>query len=112
VVVTDQPNRASIEVGAVPLQTPGKLSHSHIEHHGAEVQGPTRDDIIVEEPEPPHKANPLTFVRHYFKEYFGEFIGTMILIIFGNGVNCQVVLTNFKQGEYLSISFGWGIGVM
>lgn len=36
----------------------------------------------------------------------------MILIIFGNGVNCQVVLSNLTQGSYLSISFGWGIGVM
>jgi len=30
----------------------------------------------------------------------------MVLIIFGNGVNCQVVLSNLTQGSYLSISFG------
>lgn len=33
------------------------------------------------------------------------------LICFGNGVNCQVVLSELVKGSYLSISFGWGIGV-
>lgn len=51
-------------------------------------------------------------IRNKFKEPFAEFIGTAILIIFGNGVNCQVVLSNLTQGSYLSISHGWGIGVM
>jgi aquaglyceroporin related protein len=27
------------------------------------------------------------------REYAAEFLGVMILIIFGNGVNCQVVLS-------------------
>jgi len=56
--------------------------------------------------------NPIARMRYRLKEYFGEFIGTMVLIIFGNGVNCQVVLSGLTQGSYLSISFGWGIGVM
>lgn len=57
-------------------------------------------------------ANPISRLRHKIKEPLAEFIGTMVLIIFGNGVNCQVVLSNLTQGSYLSISFGWGIGVM
>ncbi|KAG5337030.1 hypothetical protein C0989_011118 [Termitomyces sp. Mn162] len=49
-----------------------------------------------------------------------EFAGVMVLIIFGNGVNCQVVLSSNssvaaspKGGsvqDYLSISFGWAVG--
>lgn len=50
--------------------------------------------------------------RNQYKEYLAEFIATGILIIFGNGVNCQVVLSKLTQGSYLSISHGWGIGVM
>lgn len=33
-------------------------------------------------------------MQEQYKEYFAEFLGTMILIIFGNGVNCQVVLSS------------------
>ncbi|KAF8748616.1 MIP aquaporin family [Rhizoctonia solani] len=43
---------------------------------------------------------------------------TMILIIFGTGVNCQVAISHYTgssrspgpKGEYLSVSFGWAIG--
>jgi hypothetical protein len=51
-------------------------------------------------------------IRNDYKEPFAEFWGTCILILFGNGVNCQVVLSKLTQGSYLSISHGWGIGVM
>ncbi|KIM89462.1 hypothetical protein PILCRDRAFT_813403 [Piloderma croceum F 1598] len=55
--------------------------------------------------------------RDYIREPMAEFFGTMILIIFGNGVNCQVVLSSnpavasSPKGQYLSISFGWAVGV-
>jgi aquaglyceroporin related protein len=54
--------------------------------------------------------------RHSMREPVAEFLGTMILIIFGTGVDCQVVLSSkpevaaSQQGSYLSISFGWAIG--
>ncbi|CAE7079743.1 unnamed protein product [Rhizoctonia solani] len=54
--------------------------------------------------------------EHLIREPAAEFLGTMILIIFGTGVNCQVVLSGntavsaSPKGEYLSISFGWAIG--
>lgn len=57
-------------------------------------------------------------IRHTLREPFAEMLGTMVLIIFGDGVNCQVTLTGSRDvagsqaGSYLSISFGWGIGVM
>ncbi|KAJ7288082.1 major intrinsic protein superfamily membrane channel protein [Mycena rebaudengoi] len=55
--------------------------------------------------------------RLAIREYIAEFLGVCILIIFGTGVQCQVVLSSAtgvassEKGSYLSISFGWGIGV-
>jgi glycerol uptake facilitator protein len=46
-------------------------------------------------------------------EYFAEFIGTMILILFGNGVVANVLLKNTKgeNGGWIVITMGWGMGV-
>ncbi|THV05801.1 putative aquaporin 4 [Dendrothele bispora CBS 962.96] len=55
--------------------------------------------------------------RQSMREYVAEFAGVMIMIIFGDGVVCQVVLSAnggvapAPKGEYLSISFGWAVGV-
>ncbi|KAF8062202.1 major intrinsic protein superfamily membrane channel protein [Lyophyllum atratum] len=54
--------------------------------------------------------------KQMLREPMAEFAGVMILIIFGVGVDCQVVLSTSPgvaaghKGEYLSISFGWAIG--
>ncbi|KAJ7644861.1 aquaporin [Roridomyces roridus] len=54
--------------------------------------------------------------RMCLREYVAEFLGVCILIIFGTGVDCQVVLSTATgvaaspKGDYLSISFGWAIG--
>ncbi|KAJ6782323.1 hypothetical protein PWT90_11111 [Aphanocladium album] len=51
-------------------------------------------------------------VRSLWQDAFSEFLGTMILIIFGDGVVAQVVLSKGEKGNYQSISWGWGLGVM
>ncbi|KHN96572.1 aquaglyceroporin [Metarhizium album ARSEF 1941] len=51
-------------------------------------------------------------VRSNWQDAFSEFFGTMILLLFGDGVVAQVVLSNGTKGNYQSISWGWGIGVM
>ncbi|KAG7284288.1 hypothetical protein NEMBOFW57_010657 [Staphylotrichum longicolle] len=51
-------------------------------------------------------------IRTTWQDAFSEFFGTMILILFGDGVVAQVVLSNGTKGEYQSISWGWGIAVM
>ncbi|KAL4810888.1 aquaporin-like protein [Aspergillus unguis] len=51
-------------------------------------------------------------MRTYCREAFSEFFGTMVLVLFGNGVVAQVVLSNGEKGDYQSISWGWGLGVM
>ncbi|KAJ7033185.1 aquaporin-like protein [Mycena alexandri] len=44
------------------------------------------------------------------REPFAEFLGVAILIIFGAGVNCQVLLSS-DNGDYLAVSFGWAVGL-
>jgi glycerol uptake facilitator protein len=45
--------------------------------------------------------------------YLGEFIGTMLLIIFGDGVVAGVLLRNSKaeNSGWIVITFGWAMGV-
>ncbi|KAL0585958.1 hypothetical protein ABG067_004281 [Albugo candida] len=46
------------------------------------------------------------------RECLAEFLGTFILLCFGNGVVAQVVLSQQNSGVYLSINMGWGLGVL
>ena len=49
----------------------------------------------------------------YIGELLAEFLGTMILILFGVGVVAQVVTTpDGSLGDHDSIAWGWGFGVM
>ena len=47
-------------------------------------------------------------IRHYCRKPLSEFAGTFILIMFGDGVVAQVVLSGGDHGDYQSISWGWG----
>jgi len=53
-------------------------------------------------------------LRGVIREPAAEFLGTMVLVLFGDGVVCQVILSSDRavsarsKGEYLSISLGWG----
>jgi aquaglyceroporin related protein len=47
-------------------------------------------------------------VRSFMIEPFSEFFGVFILILFGDGVVAQVVLSRGTKGDYQSISWGWG----
>ncbi|KAG7095778.1 hypothetical protein E1B28_006482 [Marasmius oreades] len=55
--------------------------------------------------------------RMMIREAAAEFTAVMLLVIFGSGVNCQVGLssnTNVSaspKGDYLSVSFGWAVGL-
>ena len=49
--------------------------------------------------------------RHFLREPLAEFFGVFILIMFGDGVVAQVVLSKGEKGDYQSISWGWGLGV-
>ncbi|KAL4895438.1 putative aquaglyceroporin [Aspergillus ambiguus] len=64
----------------------------------------------------PDPANPRALlwssVRAHCRDAFSEFFGTLILILFGDGVVAQVTLSHNEKGSYQSISWGWGLGVM
>jgi hypothetical protein len=47
-------------------------------------------------------------IRYFMREPFSEFFGVFILILFGDGVVAQVVLSGGTKGDYQSISWGWG----
>lgn len=46
------------------------------------------------------------------KEFFAEFLGTLVLMVFGLAVNAQVSLGDQEYGTYLSINLGWGLAVV
>ncbi|CCI45070.1 hypothetical protein ABG067_004284 [Albugo candida] len=46
------------------------------------------------------------------RECLAEFLGTFVLLCFGDGVVAQVVLSQQNSGTYLSINMGWGLGVL
>ena len=47
-------------------------------------------------------------IRRFLREPLAEFFGVFILIMFGDGVVAQVVLSGGTKGDYQSISWGWG----
>jgi hypothetical protein len=47
-------------------------------------------------------------LKAYCRDAFSEFFGTMILILFGDGVVAQVLLSHGQKGDHQSISWGWG----
>ncbi|TKY87342.1 hypothetical protein EX895_004019 [Sporisorium graminicola] len=60
--------------------------------------------------------NKWAAIRYKLREPFAEFMGCFMLMVFGNGINCQVTISalydpSSPKGNYLSISFGWGVGV-
>lgn len=102
--------------------SPVELRVSHVEHkrsdsdqtNGGSIfaeSGPTIDRSKTREAFTKAKSsNPgLTWprIRHALREPFSEFLGTFILIMFGDGVVAQVVLSNGEKGDYQSISWGW-----
>ncbi len=60
-------------------------------------------DVVQQEPDLAWSR-----VRHFLREPFSEFFGVFILILFGDGVVAQVVLSAGTKGDYQSISWGWG----
>lgn len=46
------------------------------------------------------------------REMLAEFLGTMVLLLFGIGVVAQTVLSRQSAGSMLSINICWGLGVM
>lgn len=65
-----------------------------------------RDEFEVHNARQPELAWPR--MREYAQDFFSEFFGTMVMILFGDGVVAQVILSKETKGDYQSISWGWG----
>ncbi|KAK7015829.1 aquaporin-like protein [Favolaschia claudopus] len=63
------------------------------------------------------KRSRLHRYRDMLREPIAEFLGVAILVIFGCGVNCSVLLSSapgissYPKGDYLAGCFGWAIGL-
>ncbi|KAF8654637.1 hypothetical protein AX16_003490 [Volvariella volvacea WC 439] len=57
------------------------------------------------------------FIPSYLRECAAEFLGVMILMIFGLGTNCQATLSassdvsSSPMGNYVSVIIGWAAGI-
>ena len=87
--------------------------HYHGEH-GPPVDNLDPQHDLAEEEFDEHSDLMWMRVRHYIRDPVAEFLGTMIMIIFGDGSVAQVVLSanpNLpagaqNKGDYQSISWG------
>ncbi|ETK81065.1 hypothetical protein L915_13400, partial [Phytophthora nicotianae] len=71
--------------------------------------------VGLQEPEvemPPDPVKPFQVKSPLLRECLAEFIGTMVLVMFGDGVVAQVVLSENTKGEYININLCWGLGVL
>ena len=83
--------------------TPAAQPHAHAEHGPLIDHQITADQAVQQSPDLAWSR-----FRHFMREPFSEFFGVFILILFGDGVVAQVVLSDGKKGDYQSISWGWG----
>ncbi|CAB4001694.1 aquaporin-3-like, partial [Paramuricea clavata] len=47
----------------------------------------------------------------WLREALAEFMGTFILLVYGNASVAQAVLSKGERGTFLSINFSWGMAV-
>jgi len=92
-----------------PLSRVGTVRTVRTVAEAEQILAPFEEDPI---------PNPLKRMTNYIREPAAEFLGTALILLFGNGVNQQFFLSfnenvsGVVRGTYLSVSFGWGIGVM
>ncbi|KAI9909707.1 hypothetical protein PsorP6_014784 [Peronosclerospora sorghi] len=55
---------------------------------------------------------PFQLKSSLLRECLAEFLGTFILVLFGEGVIAQVVLSEGTKGDYTTICLGWGVGIL
>jgi len=82
-----------------------------------ETYSEVNSELNSSETQTVYNPNRWSRYRALIREPFAEFLGVVILIIFGNGVNCQAVLSAnpsvapSPRGDSLSIDVGWAVGI-
>lgn len=51
------------------------------------------------------------FTRSDLKPYFAEFVGTALIVLIGDGVIAQCLLSDYKFGTWLSINLAWAVAI-
>ncbi|KAI0226468.1 glycerol channel [Massospora cicadina] len=52
-------------------------------------------------------------IRYAFREYFAEFLGTLLLVLLGIGVNAQATFNPAAKGSsFLSVNLGWALAII
>ncbi|KAK5256824.1 glycerol channel [Cryomyces antarcticus] len=98
--------------------SPEVLQIENVEHRAAREPAHAEHGPLIDHQIPQAdaiQAHPELYwsrIRRLCREPFSEFLGTFILLMFGDGVVAQVVLSGGTKGNYQSISWGWGLGVM
>lgn len=88
-----------------PPSTPSFDRQETLREHGPAIDYETPQS----KSKPSHPDLFWPKARHYLQEPFSEFWGTFVLIMFGDGVVAQVILSGGEKGQYQSISWGWGL---
>ncbi|RDW77789.1 aquaporin-like protein [Coleophoma cylindrospora] len=132
-------NRVSKDVGAAPATRPTTGPYAeHVEHRDLE-RPPTQSTAFTNSSRSLEHATTLSSIRKtiglsaeapileghevhshlawssvrvIMREPFAEFFGTFIMILFGDGSVAQVLLSGSGFGNYQSINWAWGLGVM
>ncbi|CAO3675392.1 unnamed protein product [Umbelopsis vinacea] len=79
-----------------------------------EIKKPVEHSVALdnENYQLPIERNFVGRLRHQLREPLAEFLATCVMIVLGDGVVAQIVLSSGVKGQYLSISFGWAFAVM
>jgi aquaglyceroporin related protein, other eukaryote len=64
------------------------------------------ENVLLRDEQDANRKPRWVRIRHKFREPLGEFFGVFTLIIFGDGVVAQVVLSKGQRGDYQSINWG------
>ncbi|PCH39901.1 aquaporin [Wolfiporia cocos MD-104 SS10] len=106
------PGEGRVAVTRRALKPKGETEH--VEHTPMDDISSTSTD--VEDTYYTKYPNRWSRVRELLRDAAAEFLGTMVLVIFGNGVDCQAVLSSntavasSAKGGYYSINVGWAVG--
>lgn len=85
-------------------------SRSSVASDGDAVGGNGDADVDEDDMDVMTFTNFWAKIRYKLREPFAEFLGTLVLVIFGVGSNLQATVTKGAGGSFESLSFAWGFG--
>ncbi|KAG8981833.1 hypothetical protein FRB90_006968, partial [Tulasnella sp. 427] len=106
----DSPDRTPVDLSPTPSAL--GLPVLHLQPTSTTVTKNYTPDVIYYD----LATTPLDNFRRRFRKPLAEFTGTMILLIFGIAVDCQVTLggnrsiSGAEKGSFLSVCIGWAAG--